>query len=113
MRNKIISSLAGAAFSFAASGLAFAQAPPPAPVLHTWTGFYGGIQFGGGWSDEAVNYSPNDPLTAKMFSGTLGLPGEQLVPSLRIRQDDAVGGVEAGLQLASFLELVIGTRDRF
>jgi hypothetical protein len=50
MRNKIISSLAGAAFSFAASGLAFAQAPPPAPVLYTWTGFYGGIQFGGGWS---------------------------------------------------------------
>jgi outer membrane immunogenic protein len=39
------------------------KAPPPAPApVPTWTGFYGGIQFGGGWSDEAVNYSANDPL---------------------------------------------------
>jgi len=45
MRNKIVSSLAGAVFSFAASGLAFAAdiavkapAPSPAPV-YNWTGW--------------------------------------------------------------------------
>jgi outer membrane immunogenic protein len=45
MHNKLISGLAGAAFSFAASGLAFAAdmpvkappAPPPTPV-YNWTG---------------------------------------------------------------------------
>jgi outer membrane immunogenic protein len=74
MRNKLISSLAGAAFSFAASGLAFAadmevKAPPPAPPpVPTWTGFYGGMEFGGGWIDEAVNLSPNDPLAAQNSS---------------------------------------------
>jgi outer membrane immunogenic protein len=46
------------------------KAPPPAPApVPTWTGFYGGIQFGGGWSDEAVNYSANDPNTARLLSG--------------------------------------------
>jgi outer membrane immunogenic protein len=103
MRNKLISSLAGAAFSFAASGLAFAadmavKAPPPAPApVPTWTGFYGGIQFGGGWSDEAVNYSPNDPASAKIFNGNSFFGGNQpLATSYRIPQSSLVGGFEAG-----------------
>ena len=106
MRNRFISSIAGVAFSFAATGLAFAadmpvKAPPlaPAPVL-TWTGFYGGIQFGGGWSDEAVNYSGNDPLAAVLLSGTLPpvfFPGNQAVANgYRILQSGLLGGVEAG-----------------
>ena len=48
MRNKLIYSLTGAAFSFAASGLALAAdlgvkapLPPPAPV-YNWTGWYVG-----------------------------------------------------------------------
>jgi opacity protein-like surface antigen len=51
------------------------KAPPPAPV-YNWTGFYGGTQFGGGWSDETVNFSPNDPVAARLLSGTIGFPGE-------------------------------------
>ena len=54
MRNKLISSLAGAALSFAASGLAFAadmSPPPPAPV-YSWTGFYIGGNIGGGWAND-------------------------------------------------------------
>jgi len=107
MRNKLISGLAGVAFSFAASEFAIAadmavKARPPAPAsVPTWTGFYGGIQFGGGWSDEAVNYSPNDPITAALLSGTLpaagGFPGNQPVANdYRIPQSGLVGGVEAG-----------------
>ena len=60
MRNKLISSLAGAAFILAASGFAFAAdlnkpvykgppPPPPAPV-YSWTGWYvgGNVGYGGG-----------------------------------------------------------------
>ena len=68
-----------------------APAPAPAPVP-TWTGFYAGIQIGGGWGDEAVNYSPNDPASANLFTGSL-----QPFPSgYRISQSGVVGGVEAG-----------------
>jgi hypothetical protein len=49
------------------------------------TGFYGGIQFGGGWSDETVSSSPNDPLAAALLSGGLGGTGEQpVVTSFRL-----------------------------
>jgi opacity protein-like surface antigen len=51
------------------------KAPPPAPApVPTWTGFYGGIQFGGGWSDEAVNYSANDPLAALLICACGPIP---------------------------------------
>jgi outer membrane immunogenic protein len=50
-----------AAFVVAASGLAFAAdmavkapPPPPAPVT-SWTGWYGGLNAGGTWSDDPVN----------------------------------------------------------
>jgi outer membrane immunogenic protein len=73
-----------------------APPPPPAPVPG-WTGFYGGIQFGGGWSDEAVNYSPNDPASAKIFNGKASFSGNQpLATSYRIPQSSLVGGFEAG-----------------
>jgi outer membrane immunogenic protein len=71
-----------------------APPPAPAPVPYTWTGFYGGIQFGGGWSDEAVNYSPNDPTAALLFSGIAG--GQPIPNGYRISQSGAVGGFEAG-----------------
>jgi outer membrane immunogenic protein len=103
MRNRAISSLLGAAFILSASGSAIAadmavKAPPPlpAPVL-TWTGFYGGIQLGGGWSDEAVNYSANDPASARIFNGTNPFPGNQpLATSNSISRSGFVGGFEAG-----------------
>jgi opacity protein-like surface antigen len=69
------------ALVLAASGSAFAadtpvKAPPsaPAPVPYTWTGFYGGIEFGGAWSDEAVNYSGNDPLPNSSRLGVASQP---------------------------------------
>jgi outer membrane immunogenic protein len=102
MRNKLISGLAGTAFSFAASGLAFAadmavKAPPPAPMpVPSWTGFYGGIEFGGGWSDEAVNYSPNDPITTLVLGDLLGGTDQPAASGYRMPQSGLVGGFEAG-----------------
>jgi len=73
------------------------KAPPPAPApVPSWTGFYGGIQFGGGWSDEAVNYSANDPIAALLLNGALLGPGtgEQPVPNgYRIPQSRCSGWI--------------------
>jgi len=66
MRNKLIFSLTGAAFSFA-SGLAFAadlnkpvyKAPPPAPPapVYNWTGGYVGLNGGVDWENTQTQYS--------------------------------------------------------
>jgi outer membrane immunogenic protein len=123
MRNKLILSVAGAAFSFATSGLAFAAdmavkappAPAPTPVL-TWTGFYGGIQFGGGWSgDQGLNFSPNDPVAAQLASGTPPFfPGEQpLATRFGISQSGAVGGFEAGYNWQAGANWLLGLEADF
>jgi outer membrane immunogenic protein len=116
-----ISIILGAAFSFAASGFAFAadmavKAPPPAPapVTYSWTGFYGGIQFGGGWSDEAVHHSPNDPAAAAIINGTVGFGGEQPMPNgYRISQSGAVGGFEAGYNWQAGSNWLLGLEADF
>ncbi len=61
MRNKVISGIAGAAFSFAANGFAFAadmavKAPPPAPApVYSWTGWYVGGNVGYSWGDARTD----------------------------------------------------------
>jgi outer membrane immunogenic protein len=74
MTKRFTSPFAITTFILAASASAFAadlavKAPPPAPVP-TWTGFYAGIQIGGGWNDEAVNYSPIDPVSVSLFTSS-------------------------------------------
>jgi outer membrane immunogenic protein len=74
MRNKLISCLAGVAFSFAAGGLAGAadmavKAPPPAPVpaaVYSWTGFYIGVHAGAAWGLQ------NDPNFSQTPNGGVG-----------------------------------------
>lgn len=46
---------------------AMAQSPPPA-AIYNWTGFYGGLNFGGSWGHGAVTY--NEPAFATFFSGS-------------------------------------------
>ena len=63
MRNKLKSSIAGAALSFAASGLAFAadialKAPPPAPVpVYNWTGWYVGVNAGASFGRAKTDFN--------------------------------------------------------
>jgi outer membrane immunogenic protein len=63
MRNKLISSLAGAAFSFATAGFAFAadmavKAPPPAPApVYNWTGWYVGGNVGASFGRATTDFS--------------------------------------------------------
>lgn len=69
MGNKLIFSLAGAVFCFAASGLAVAadmavkmpvKAPPIASApVYTWTGCYIGGNVGGGWAHTSFTEGPN------------------------------------------------------
>jgi outer membrane immunogenic protein len=57
MKKLLVSSIAAlgliGAPAFAADMAIKAAPPAPAPVP-TWTGFYGGIQFGGGWGNETA-----------------------------------------------------------
>jgi outer membrane immunogenic protein len=63
MRNKLLSSVAGAVFSFALSGLAFAAdialkapAPSPAPV-YNWTGWYVGVNAGASFGHVNTDFN--------------------------------------------------------
>jgi outer membrane immunogenic protein len=89
------------------------KAPPAAPApVPTWTGFYGGVQFGGGWSDEAVNYSPNDPAAAGLLSG--GLFAQQPPANgYRIPQSGLVGGFEAGYNWQAGSNWLLGLETDF
>jgi len=120
MHTKLISSLAGAAFSFAASGLAFAAdmavKAPPAPLAAacTWCGWYVGGSMGYGWSHEAVNYAPNDPASAALLSGTVGFGGEQPVANgYRVPHSGIVGGVEAGYNWQAGSNWLLGLEADF
>jgi len=92
-----------------------AAAPAPVPVPYGWTGFYAGIEFGGAWSDQAVNYSPNDPVAAALLSGNGGIgAGEQPVPSgYRISQSGPVGGFEAGYNWQAGSNWLLGLEADF
>src|SRR5215831_18114157 len=99
MRNRLISSLAWAAFSFVASGVAFAAdmpvkaPPPPAPAApYNWSGLYVGGNFGGAWT-----------------SGNLNIPGNNFYGGLT----EFISGIQAGynVQAGHFLFGVEGDFD--
>lgn len=95
-----------------AADMAVKAPPPPAPVP-TWTGFYGGIQLGGGWSDEAVSYSPNDPAAAEVLNGTFfpalvsGKPGQPVIAPT-VHQSGPVGGLEFGYNWQAASRWLVG-----
>jgi outer membrane immunogenic protein len=112
---KIASAIACIAALIAAPAFAAdmpVKAPPAAPApVPTWTGWYGGIQFGGGWGDEAVTNSVNDPAIAFFFSAGNG--NAPLLGAPRSRQSGAVGGVEAGYNWQAGLNWLLGIEADF
>jgi outer membrane immunogenic protein len=83
MRNLILSAaaLAGLTGHALASDLPSTKSPPPpvftaAPIAFTWTGFYGGIEGGGGFANTRgalnVKGAGATPYTARTNSGLLG-----------------------------------------
>jgi outer membrane immunogenic protein len=95
MRMLLVAGIAATAFygapAFAADMPLKAPPPPPAPV-YSWTGFYGGLEFGAAWSDHAVTWAPNDPLAGLQFNGI----GQPLVSSYNLARSGPVGGFELG-----------------
>jgi outer membrane immunogenic protein len=68
---------------------------PPAPVtpVASWTGFYVGVNVGGGWSNTDVGYGTSDTITALFFGAGIDLPanGERIGSSSGV-----LGGVQIG-----------------
>src|SRR5215472_17787133 len=80
MRNKLISSLTGAVFSLAASGLALAAdigvkapLPPPTPV-YNWTGFYVGGNAGVGLGTFKTDFNVAPSTFTSAFPVDFGPP---------------------------------------
>jgi len=105
MRNKLVCGLAGAVFSLAASGSAFAAdmavkappSPPPAPV-YNWTGFYVGLNVGYGWADPSTDIAATETFLSGV--GVFGGPGfpstASFADSNKARLEGVVGGIQLG-----------------
>jgi outer membrane immunogenic protein len=67
---------------------------PPAPVtpVATWTGFYAGVNVGGGWGDTDVGYSSDDPAMPFLFNGPANLPAN----GDRVGSSGVLGGAQIG-----------------
>jgi len=113
MKTKLIGLLAGV-ISLGAAGAASAAdmavkarpLPPPAPIF-TWTGFYLGVNAGGGWNDDTgvnscitpfgvVNGFGCSPTTGSNLRPSGGLAGAQA--GYNMQSGRVVWGVEADIQ---------------
>lgn len=66
---------------------------PPAPVSN-WSGWYAGLNVGGGWANTDVGYAPNDALMSFVFSAPNFFPLS--TNGDRNRSSGALGGIQVG-----------------
>jgi outer membrane immunogenic protein len=76
------------------------KAPPPAPVVDQWTGWYVGLNLGGSWGRSRTSYSDPDPAfvpfsTSQNMDGVLG--GAQIGYNWQVNRNWLLG-VEADFQ---------------
>jgi outer membrane immunogenic protein len=116
VRNKLMSGIAGAAFSFAASGFAFAadiavKAPPSPPPAtpYSWTGCYAGINGGGGWVEHTGGLaSIGEPDTTAAAEDVAA----GAIPSFfGLRPDGALGGGQIGCDWQTGIWVLGGEAD--
>lgn len=87
MRNAAI----GIVALFTMIGTPVLAAPPPASVpIYSWTGFYVGANIGGGWGNQSVDYTPNDPMAVFLFVAG-GAP-----PPASFTSSGIIGGIQIG-----------------
>jgi outer membrane immunogenic protein len=120
MRNKLIFSLAGVAFSFAASGLAFAadiatKAPPPAPPpVYNWTGWYVGVNAGASFGNAKTDFNaPTTVAAITSLSGGQGTATLGLAGSNREYPDGFMGGGQIGYNWQYSPLIVVGLEADF
>jgi outer membrane immunogenic protein len=82
--------------------------PPSTP--YSWSGFYLGAEFGAGWSDKVISYSPNDPVANAVLTGGAG---GQPTPAFGIPQSNAVGGMEVGYNWQAGANWLLGLEADF
>jgi outer membrane immunogenic protein len=118
MRNKLISSLAGAAFSFAASGFAFAAdmavkappAPPPPPV-YNWTGWYFGVNAGASFGRAKTDFNVTN-VTLTGFTACCVLP-TGFASSDVLEPSGFIGGGQIGYNWQYSPLIVVGLEADF
>lgn len=84
----------------------YVKAPVAAP---NWTGWYGGLNAGGGWTDTNVDYSANDPLTTLLFGGPLPLPAR----GDSVNASGALGGLQFGYNYQFQRNWMVGIETDF
>jgi outer membrane immunogenic protein len=123
MRNKLISSLAGAVFCFAASGSAFAadlnkpvyKAPPPPPApVYTWTGWYVGGNVGYSWGDAHTDIAGSaTTITDPGFMGGFLNSPFGFADSNTARPNGVIGGGQIGYNYQFSPTWVVGFEADF
>jgi outer membrane immunogenic protein len=86
----LVAALAGSA---QAADMPRKARPAPVPV-YTWTGFYGGINGGYGWSDRTVTFTPGDPFMQNATCG--GNAGGTCALPASSKLKGGFGGLQAG-----------------
>ncbi|MDO8980621.1 MAG: outer membrane beta-barrel protein [Afipia sp.] len=93
-----------------AQGADLIRKAAPAPVSN-WSGWYAGLNVGGGWGKTDVGYAPNDALMAFTFSAPNFFPIS--ANGDRNRSSGALGGIQVGYNYQFASRLVAGFEADF
>jgi outer membrane immunogenic protein len=88
----------------------YAPPPPPLPLQVMWTGFFGGVNLGGGWSSNILNRYDLAPYTDPAAGGLYLLPGSANGGG---NAAGVVGGGQVGYNWQFRQSIVIGAETDF
>jgi outer membrane immunogenic protein len=91
MKNLALAATLVVTLSGAAHAADLYRKAPIAPIAN-WTGFYAGVNVGGGWTNTGVGYGTNDPAVLELFNTVANLPAN----GDHIGSSGVLGGVQIG-----------------